>query len=311
MCLFVGKLFRDPSRNFIGKRPTLGIRTSDPASILVATTFVGNSVFAAQMFFARASGYSPLMRWLFLRGLVREARHWGDFPQRFCASIYGDDAAPPIFLDLPGMGTEANASVPPDVSGFVDDLRRRFEATVRKGEPLGIFAVSLGGMVALNWLSRFPQDFSRAVIVNTSAGDLSAPFERFHPRTYPSILRAIFSEGKAREMEILSFTSNNNEVNHDQIADRHAGYAREIPARVPVLFRQIRAGMTSRTPERIDVPTLFLASRADRLVDWTCSQRIAERVAAPLEIHESAGHDLPLDEPQWVIDRVRAFCDGA
>jgi hypothetical protein len=29
-----------------------------------------------------------------------------------------------------------------------------------------------------------------------------------------------------------------------------------------------------------------------------------------LEIHESAGHDLPLDEPEWVIDRVRAFCEG-
>lgn len=251
------------------------------------------------------------MRWLFLRGLVREARHWGDFPRQFCSEIYGEKAAPPIFLDLPGMGTEAKANVPPDVSGFVDDLRRRLGGLELNGEPLGIFAVSLGGMVALNWLSRFPQDFARAVIVNTSAGDLSAPFERFHPRTYPSILRAIFSGGAAREMEILSFTSNNTELNHHEIAERHAGYAREIPARVPVLFRQIRAGMTSRTPEKIEVPTLFLASRADRLVDWTCSQRIAERVGAPLEIHEQAGHDLPLDEPQWVIEQTRAFCDAA
>lgn len=254
------------------------------------------------------SSYSPPMRWLFLRGLVREARHWGRFPEQFCQTLYGADSAAPIFLDLPGMGTEANRPVPPDVSGFVDDLRRRFQDLPVGEEPVGLFAVSLGGMVALNWLSRFPQDFSRAVIVNTSAGDLSAPFERFHPRTYPRILKAILSSGKEREMAILSFTSNNVELNHEEIAVRHAAYAREIPAKIPVLFRQIRAGMSSRTPERIEVPTLFLASREDRLVDWTCSKRIAERLGAPLQVHGTAGHDLPLDEPDWTIGCVRSFC---
>lgn len=251
------------------------------------------------------------MRWLFLRGLVREARHWGDFPERFCSAL-GDAGVvgPPLTLDLPGMGTECGGAIPGTVAGFVDDLRGRLQTVVAPGEPLGLFAVSLGGMVALDWLSRFPGDFGRAVIVATSAGDLSNPFERFHPRNYPRILRALRAPPEERERIILAITSNREDGGLEAVAARHAAYARERPSGPPVLFRQLRAGMRSRTPERLLVPTLFLASRADRLVDWRCSERIAARFAAPLRLHERAGHDLPLDAPDWILAEVRAFLQG-
>lgn len=252
------------------------------------------------------------MRWLFLRGLVREARHWGDFPERFCASLADlGVAGPPLTLDLPGMGTECGKPIPATVSGFVDDMRARLAAQRAPEEPLALFAVSLGGMVALDWLSRFPADFGRAVIVGTSAGDLSTPLQRFHPRNYPRILRALRATPEERERIILQITSNRSDEGLAAIAARHALYARERPSGPPVLFAQLRAGMRSRTPERLSVPTLFLASRGDRLVDWRCSERIASRFSAPLRLHESAGHDLPLDAPDWILSEVRAFVTGA
>ena len=89
------------------------------------------------------------MRWLLLRGLIREQRHWLDFPERFAALVHGPDATPtrPVLLDLPGFGSENDALVPPTVAGFVDDLRARLHRIVPADEPCGIFAVSLGGMV--------------------------------------------------------------------------------------------------------------------------------------------------------------------
>ena len=43
-----------------------------------------------------------MMTWVFLRGLTREARHWGDFPQRFRAEFVGElavgDMLPPWFV---------------------------------------------------------------------------------------------------------------------------------------------------------------------------------------------------------------------
>jgi len=39
--------------------------------------------------------------WVFLRGLIRQHRHWEDFPERFRAAFPG---TPVLLLDLPGNG---------------------------------------------------------------------------------------------------------------------------------------------------------------------------------------------------------------
>ena len=49
---------------------------------------------------------------------------------------------------------------------------------------------------------------------------------------------------------------------------------------------------------------LLLASRQDRLVSSRCSQAIAKAWQVPLRWHPWAGHDLPLDDGQWVIEQV-------
>ena len=55
----------------------------------------------------------------------------------------------------------------------------------------------------------------------------------------------------------------------------------------------------------IAIPYLVLASKADRFTNYKCSERLAEKYNATLRLHEKAGHDLPLDDPQWIIDRVK------
>jgi hypothetical protein len=54
-----------------------------------------------------------------------------------------------------------------------------------------------------------------------------------------------------------------------------------------------------------------LASRADRLVDGSCSRALAYRVpGARLAEHDSAGHDLPLDDPEWVVAQIRGWAEA-
>jgi predicted alpha/beta hydrolase family esterase len=45
---------------------------------------------------------------------------------------------------------------------------------------------------------------------------------------------------------------------------------------------------------------LVLASLGDGLVDPACSWRMAKAWGVELRLHASAGHDLPLDDPEWV-----------
>ena len=91
------------------------------------------------------------MRWLLLRGLIRESRHWLDFPDYFAAHVESPDGRPTsvLFTDLPGFGTENDAVVHATVPEFVDDMRARLKPQLDEGEKIGICAVSLGGMVAL------------------------------------------------------------------------------------------------------------------------------------------------------------------
>jgi alpha-beta hydrolase superfamily lysophospholipase len=252
------------------------------------------------------------VRWLLLRGLIREQRHWLDFPERFAALVHGPDASPTrtVLLDLPGFGSENDGPVPPTVAGFVDHLRARLRRTVPEGEPCGIFAVSLGGMVALEWLARHPGDFVAGVVVNSSLADLSWPWERMRPHNWPRVALAPFLSARARERMLLGMTRHQGDL--ESAADRYAAIAAATPPRRANAAGQLRAAMRMRCPQRLAVPTLVVASRGDRLVSWRCSARLAERLGLPLRLHEgegdqAAGHDLALDAPDWVCAQVTAW----
>lgn len=243
------------------------------------------------------------MRWLLLRGLAREQRHFGSFPETF-ERLVGQRA---LTMDLPGFGTEAGRASPLSVAAITDDLRARFlDERGGSSAPWGIFAISLGGMVALDWAARFPGEWARVVVANTSAGDLSRPWERFATSLWPRLPRLVTSEPVARERAILDLTSNSPTVDKDALARQWAAWFEEVRPRRRNFARQLVAAARSRLPSSIDAPLLVLTSRADRLVSWRCSERVAARLGAPLAVHDAAGHDLSLDAPEWICECIRA-----
>jgi pimeloyl-ACP methyl ester carboxylesterase len=92
-----------------------------------------------------------------------------------------------------------------------------------------------------------------------------------------------------------------------------------IAERFPMLrenvWRQIFAAMLFSCPQRLTLPTLFIASLKDRMVDSRSTKMLADKLSASavesapvsIKFHPTAGHDLPLDDPQWLIDRLREF----
>ena len=117
------------------------------------------------------------MNWLFLKGLARSQAHWDRQPDVFMDHVPG---ARVHFLDLPGIGQAANRRAPWKMAEIADDLRERF-LELREGDdvdasaPWAILGISLGGMIAMEWISRHPTDFERAVIITSSAGNLTPP----------------------------------------------------------------------------------------------------------------------------------------
>jgi pimeloyl-ACP methyl ester carboxylesterase len=248
------------------------------------------------------------MRWLLLRGLIRESRHWLDFPDYFAKHVVSRDGhqTEVLFVDLPGFGTQNEAPVPETVPAFVDDMRARLRPQLHDGEKIGICAVSLG-MVALSWLARFPEDFHCGVIINSSLGDVSPLWHRMRPKNWPNIFRAPFMSAAKRERMLLSMTRHQGDLDKD--AARYAEIASDVVPKPKNAVAQIRAAIKVKSPTSITVPTVVLASVADELVSWRCSEAIAKRLSLPLKLHDgtgkdAAGHDLPVDQPGWVCDRI-------
>ncbi|MGB1092828.1 MAG: hypothetical protein ACPGYX_11945, partial [Oceanobacter sp.] len=58
---------------------------------------------------------------------------------------------------------------------------------------------------------------------------------------------------------------------------------------------------TSKAP----IEKVFLyVSMKDRLVSASCSSKLAQGWQKPVIQHSWAGHDLTLDDPKWLADRL-------
>ena len=249
------------------------------------------------------------MNWLLLRGLAREQRHWGRFPETLAAKLaVGPEGGSVHCLDLPGMGTEHARPGRGTIDAIVEDLRRRWRPLAEQHlGPWCVAGISLGGMAALRWVGDHPSDFSSLVVVNSSAGDLSPPWHRMTPRVLPEVMRALLERDPvARERRILSATTRmKNDL--DSIAFAWARFQIDRPITRFAVLLQLLAAMRFRAPRSLAVPTLIIAGLRDPFTNPSCARRLAERFEARLETHPSAGHDLSTDDPDWLAERIAAF----
>lgn len=244
------------------------------------------------------------MTWLLIRGFTRDQRHWGAFPEVFAQAV-ADEV---VCLDAPGFGTQAGRRSPRTIQAITDDFRHRFDA-VRGDGDWSLMGISLGGMVTLDWCSRYPQDFERAVVINTSAADVSPITARLNPSVIAGAAQVVKGV-EARERAALAVSSNLDDALLTDLSQEWARFQRERPPSRGSVPSQALAAARFRLPATVSVPLLVLGSRGDRLVSYRCAEAIAQRLDAELRLHKDAGHDLPLDDPHWVCDQVREWVGG-
>jgi len=73
------------------------------------------------------------------------------------------------------------------------------------------------------------------------------------------------------------------------------------------LVAAARFSASRQTPQ---CPVLLLGSERDGLVNVQCTRAIAQHWGSPMALHPDAGHDLPLEDPQWVIQQVQRWKNG-
>lgn len=238
--------------------------------------------------------------WILLRGLTRERRHWGDFPERLRLEC---GAAAVHAIDLPGNGSLNGQESPTQVADMARSCRTQL---LERGiaPPYFVLAMSLGAMVAVDWAMRQPEEIGGCVLINTSLRPFSPFYHRLKPRNYLPLINLLLQrDAESRESGVLHLTSS-HAICPEKLAE-WADYARQNPVSPRNALRQLLAAVRYAAPAaKPAAPVLILTGAQDRLVDPRCSHRLAARWDTSFAEHPTAGHDLPLDDAVWVAQQV-------
>jgi proline iminopeptidase len=223
-----------------------------------------------------------------------------------------------VYFDHRGQGrSQRGAKETYTLDNNVEDLE-----ALRQYLGLGKIVViggSYGGMVALTYASRYPQNVSHLVAMVTVAhsGFLARAKEilaergtpeqqaiaqflwdgtfrdESHLREYFQLTRTLYSY-TARPTDPQPETWNRSILSVDAINVAFGGFLRTYDIRDQL--------------HKITAPTLILAGRHD----WICAPEFSEEIArlishADMRIFEQSGHALRQDEPDALIDAIAGF----
>lgn len=252
------------------------------------------------------------MTWVLLRGLTREARHWGDFAERLARALPGSASAATrvLALDLPGNGAFHREDSPATVRAMADFAREQLRAR-GIAPPYRLVAMSLGGMVAADWALRHPQEVDRLVLVNTSMRPLGRASERLRPANWLplALVAARWRDADHAERVIHRITCNRSTSLEQDLA-AWIRIRRDAPVSAANAWRQLKAAAVFTMAAPPACPALVLSSAADHLVHPRCSARLARAWQAAHHEHPWAGHDLPHDDADWVCRHIAGWVEG-
>lgn len=249
--------------------------------------------------------------WVLLRGLTREQRHWGDFPETLQARFPDDEI---VLYDSPGNGLRYKEKSKTTIIDMVDDVRSHLlYKSIR--QPVHIIALSLGGMVAIEWINKYPDECASATLISTSLRGLNPFYQRLLPSAYPAVFYSLLLSKDARENETASLKLISNIISDDKIKkeqtiNRWVVYAEQCPVSGINGLRQLLAAIRFRVPKRRpDIPMLVLSSSQDHLVSPECSVSLAKYWNLPIHTHDESGHDIPLDDGDWVCRKISQWLE--
>ncbi len=237
--------------------------------------------------------------WVLLRGLARGQGHWGTFPQRMKERFPLDKIE---LLDLPGNGTRNSEISPLAIVDYVSELRKHCSFS-KRAEPFRILSLSLGSMVAVEWMRQFPHEIEKTFLVCTSSKGHSPFYHRFQWANYLKAMSLFGAETEQWEKTILEMVTNNHERRAEELPFL-VKHSEKFPVKPMNILRQMKAASQYQFPKEAPGPIHLMGSYGDNLVSPQCTLRIAERWGLEAVMHPWAGHDIPIDDPLWLLEHL-------
>ncbi|WP_143872309.1 alpha/beta hydrolase [Catenovulum sediminis] len=229
----------------------------------------------------------------------------GDFSEKLKQSLPG---LPIVALDVPGNGDLNEEKSKLNIHDVSEFLHQCMQQRYGKNYKVAIVSISMGAMVALDWANSFRQHVLAITLINTSVAGYLPFYRRLKSQNYYKILKALFSGIEQRERLILEMTSNQKII--PERLDERVNIAKSAPVKRINFIRQLISAARFKICKQPDVAIQILYSKNDNLVDPKCSMVLAKEWGVEVAETCDGGHDLTLDNPDWVLQQFLIFYKG-
>lgn len=238
-------------------------------------------------------------QWLIVRGLGREAEHSREFIDKLQKA---DPSSEVKGIDLPGAGEFYKLSSPMSIEAIAEFVYMNLKKD--KADERYFISVSLGAMVVTALLKAYPDIASGAMLANASFANLSPFYHRLQMEAFMHLYRAAMAVSpQERERAILDMVS--NRPDRYEYIEAWTKIASQRPVSAMNFVKQLFAAATyNLDANKPSTPMFAAVSAHDRMVLPECSKKLSEYWKIPLEIHPTAGHELWLDDADWVIEKL-------
>jgi 3-oxoadipate enol-lactonase len=173
-----------------------------------------------------------------------------------------------------------------------------------------IVGVSMGGMIAQEFVLRHPQRTRSLVLGCTTPGGPKAVRIGGDALTSAYSTQPLSAEERGRALAEAAFTKGYIEK-HPEIIGAMVESRRQRPLDPVALGHRMKAAFAHDTYDRLSqiaCPTLVITGKDDALISWENSRILAERIpGAQLVLLEPAGHCFWMEQPEQSQEALRSF----
>lgn len=242
-----------------------------------------------------------------MRGLIRGNANSVNFIKAFNQQLSNDAIL--HGLEVHGNGKYYQLPSATSIDEMVEQVRADYlNAIQNETAKRYLIAISMGGMIATRWLEKYPNDFEKVALVNTSFSNACHWWERLRIQNVWNYIKiALPTSAQSKEEAIFDMIIANQDQNKHLISE-WTKIREAQPIGLMNTIRQIWSASTfspsshkPKTQAHIDI----IVGLKDELVDPKCSLNIAKMWNITPIQHPLAGHDLTNDDSQWTINYIQ------
>ena len=250
---------------------------------------------------------------VFIRGLLRSQAHWGKFKSMIMTTFPDRQC---LFLNIPGNGELCHLTSPCHIRQMTLALITQLTELNLTTNKVDLVSISMGGMIALDWANYKPSQINSLVLINTSLKNFSPFYQRLQPKSWWLLLTMLLRSQRQKEEKIYQLTSNysakNNQTSQQEINQHREQtinqwliLAKQQPVKISNGLKQLFAAANFKLVKKPLIPITLINSRNDQLVGAVCSEQLAKAWHVELITHSWAGHDIALDDPLWLCQKLQ------